>query len=72
MRIMSLALALALVAAGPAVASQPTAAAKPPVTKAAAKKAPKVVYVCPMHPEVTSKDPKARCPKCKMFLEPKK
>jgi hypothetical protein len=27
-------------------------------------------YVCPMHPEVTSNEP-GRCPKCKMFLEPK-
>jgi hypothetical protein len=28
------------------------------------------VYVCPMHPEVTSNEP-GRCPKCKMFLKPK-
>lgn len=28
------------------------------------------VYVCPMHPEVTSSEP-GRCPKCKMFLKPK-
>ena len=27
-------------------------------------------YMCPMHPEVTSDEP-GRCPKCKMFLEPK-
>ncbi len=31
----------------------------------------RVTYVCPMHPEVTS-DQKGRCPKCNMFLEPKK
>ena len=29
---------------------------------------PSVVYVCPMHPEVTSTDPEARCPKCRMRL----
>lgn len=29
------------------------------------------VYVCPMHPDVISNEP-GRCPKCKMFLEPKK
>jgi hypothetical protein len=26
------------------------------------------VYVCPHHPEVTSTDPNARCPKCHMKL----
>lgn len=26
-------------------------------------------YVCPMHPEVTSDDPNARCPKCGMKLQ---
>jgi hypothetical protein len=30
-----------------------------------------VVYVCPMHPEVTSSTP-GRCPKCGMTLVPKK
>ncbi len=30
-----------------------------------------VVYVCPMHPEVTSSSP-GRCPKCGMDLVPKK
>ncbi len=30
---------------------------------------PAVVYVCPMHPDVTSTDPAARCPKCGMRLE---
>jgi hypothetical protein len=29
-------------------------------------------YVCPMHPEVTSNDPKARCHICGMFLKPPK
>ncbi len=31
-----------------------------------------VVYVCPMHPEVTSNAPGALCPKCNMKLVPKK
>lgn len=30
------------------------------------------VYVCPMHPEVTSTAPGALCPKCNMKLVPKK
>jgi Cu+-exporting ATPase len=29
-----------------------------------------VVYVCPMHPEVTSPSP-GRCPKCGMELQPR-
>jgi Cu(I)/Ag(I) efflux system membrane fusion protein len=33
--------------------------------------APDDPYYCPMHPEVTSKDPNAKCPKCGMKLEPK-
>lgn len=28
-------------------------------------------YYCPMHPEETSNDPSARCPKCGMKLEPR-
>ena len=47
----------------------PPAPAKADATKAQSE--PKVTYVCPMHPEVTS-DKKDRCPKCNMFLEPKK
>ena len=31
-----------------------------------------VVYVCPMHPEVTASAPDALCPKCNMKLVPKK
>ena len=31
----------------------------------------KVVYTCPMHPEVQQEKP-GNCPKCHMTLEPKK
>jgi hypothetical protein len=27
------------------------------------------IYACPHHPQVTSRDPKAKCPECKMQLE---
>ncbi len=47
---------------------------KPAVKKVLKTQAPakKVVYVCPMHPNVTSTNAKARCPECGMFLEKKK
>jgi hypothetical protein len=42
-----------------------------PVSAApAASTPPGVVYVCPMHPEVTSPSP-GRCPKCGMELQPR-
>jgi len=40
----------------------PPAADPPSQTPAA------TTYVCPMHPEVTSTDPKARCTECGMEL----
>lgn len=36
---------------------------------AAQAAAPSVTYVCPMHPEVRTEDPEARCPDCGMTLE---
>jgi hypothetical protein len=30
------------------------------------------LYVCPMHPEITSNQPNQRCPQCKMKLVAKK
>jgi Cu(I)/Ag(I) efflux system membrane fusion protein len=59
-----------LVKAGPK--TLPPAAPAPaaaPTGNAAANPAHK--YHCPMHPEVTSDDPNARCPKCGMKLEPR-
>jgi hypothetical protein len=44
-----------------------------PIAKAKstrARGAPKTVYSCPMHPDVTSDAP-GLCPKCSMKLEPK-
>ena len=44
---------------GPAASSPEAAAAKPTAQS---------TYVCPMHPEVTSTDPKAKCSECGMDL----
>ncbi|MBI5481720.1 MAG: efflux RND transporter periplasmic adaptor subunit [Deltaproteobacteria bacterium] len=38
------------------------------VTGAAASQPAPRLYRCPMHHDVTSTDPKARCPKCNMFI----
>lgn len=43
----------------------------PSMTTSSEAGAPGVVYVCPMHPEVTS-NAAGRCPKCNMNLVPKK
>jgi multidrug efflux pump subunit AcrA (membrane-fusion protein) len=51
-----------------AVAPAPAAPAKGAAETA---KPAKVVYTCPMHPEVTSDKP-GKCPKCGMDLVPKK
>jgi len=42
----------------------------PSDTTASEEAGPPALYVCPMHPEVTS-DHEGRCPKCGMNLEPK-
>lgn len=74
-----MALAGALLVAPAAMASDGHAGHDHAKTKPAIKKvvktkatAKKDVYVCPMHPNVTSADAKARCPECGMFLEKKK
>ena len=60
-------LALSKTAASPAVAPE----AKKKAKKAKKVKQAKKVYVCPMHPEVTSDKP-GSCPKCHMDLVEKK
>jgi hypothetical protein len=40
--------------------------------EAPAPKEGQTVYVCPMHPEVTSTQPGGVCPKCNMKLVPKR
>src|SRR5687768_15803367 len=49
----------------PAAPAAPTPATLPATLPASGA----AVYVCPMHPEVTSTDAKARCPICTMRLE---
>jgi hypothetical protein len=49
-------------------ATAPATAPRTPATKPAAGGR----YVCPMHDQVTSDDPNARCPICSMRLVPKK
>jgi hypothetical protein len=51
--------------------AKPAGPPAPAKADARAKSEATVTYVCPMHPEVTS-DKKDRCPKCNMFLAPKK
>lgn len=53
-------------AAKPAAKPASKPASKPAAKKPASKPAP-TIYVCPMHPEVTSATP-GTCPKCGMQL----
>jgi len=60
--------AMALICAAPAGFAQQQKPAKKDSTQ---HKMEKVVYTCPMHPEVTSDKP-GKCPKCGMTLVVKK
>ena len=60
-------LLLALATTGGAVQAAPAPPSAKPSPSPSAEAA---VYVCPMHPEVTAKEP-GRCPKCGMHLEKK-
>ena len=52
-----------------AVAAQPQPAAQPAPVPTTTARAERVIYTCPMHPEVRQDRPGA-CPKCGMTLEP--
>lgn len=56
--------------AGEAQPETPTAAPAASASAVPRRHAAKTVYVCPMHPEVTSDQP-GLCPKCNMKLDPK-
>jgi Cu(I)/Ag(I) efflux system membrane fusion protein len=52
-------------------ATAPAQAAASAATSAPAMTAGPAEYTCPMHPEVVTTDPRARCPLCKMKLIPR-
>jgi hypothetical protein len=57
--------------AKPAPSSQPAGHEHDGLTPGAGTSASSALYVCPMHPEVTSDKPDQRCPKCGMKLKKK-